>query len=397
MATVAGLLLLAAGGFTATAVVVSGRSPAPQLNQQSGGPPGTGPGATASGQLPNSAAVPAADLVSDPVFVTDNVGFALATTERNAQQVERLARSVDGGRNWYVTGGEFPVSGGFSTLEFLSDGEGFVFGAAGLVRTSDSGARWHQVEGLGGQLQKVIPIGQNVWATFISCTGAPDPSAPCPVEVAISTDGGTHFARVAAPGIEEATDGGDILARVTETSAYLLSYGSSGGGLAYTADDGQHWVRLADPCAGPSLAEDLAAPEDSFLWLICGAGHPSALGEPKSVYQSADGGRTWRLRATTGLTATEVAPVGEIPLSGSISQLATITRARAWLGLSGVGVVVTFDAGRTWKLATGLADIGPRSAVGVTFNNGVDGWAVVFRHGVWRTTDAVHWRLVDGG
>jgi len=72
MATVAGLLLLAAGGFTATAVVVSGRSPAPQLNQQSGGPPGTGPGATASGQLPNGAAVPAADLVSDPVFVTDN-------------------------------------------------------------------------------------------------------------------------------------------------------------------------------------------------------------------------------------------------------------------------------------------------------------------------------------
>ena len=286
MATVVGLLLLAAGAFSATAAVIAGRTPAGRLGQTPGVPPtgGTGSGAS-SGQLPNGAPVPAADLVSDPVFVTDTVGFALATTERNAQQVERLARSTDGGSRWYVTGAQFPVSGGFSTLEFLADGEGFVFGAAGLLQTSDSGGRWHQVEGLGGQPQKVIPIGTDVWATFTRCSGPPEATAPCPVGVAVSTDGGRDFApAAAAPGITESPDGGDVLARISDASAYLLSYGAAGGGLAYTGDDGRQWARLEDPCSGPSRAEDLAAPEDDFLWLICGAEQDSSFGEPKSVF-----------------------------------------------------------------------------------------------------------------
>lgn len=391
------LLVVAAAAAAISAVVVSGRRPAGRLSEQGTSGTAAGPsGPSGAGPLHNGAAVPAADLVSDPVFVTNTTGYALATTERADQQVERLARSTDGGRRWFVWGAEFPVTGGFSTLELIGGGEGFAFGPAGLVRTSDGGAHWYQVPDLGGELERVIPIGDNVWATFAVCSVPPDTSAPCPVEVAVSSDGGRTFRRTAPPPVSESPQGGDVLARVSDQAAYVLSYGTGGSQLAYTADGGRSWERRADPCVGSLLAADLAAPEDAFLWLICG-GMAGPLGEPKSIFQSADGGVHWELRATTGLVLGQSSPVGAIPLSGVVSQLATITPERAWLGLSGVGAVVSFDAGRTWTRAEGLAAVGPRSSVGVTFNNALDGWVIVFRHGVWRTTDAVHWRLVAGG
>jgi hypothetical protein len=391
------LLVAAAAAFGATALIVSSQ-PTPQLHVNTG-PKGTGGD---PGSLPGSGAlVPAADLVSDPVFVNSSIGFALETPDLGNLAVERLARSDDGGRTWRVTGSSFPVDWGFSTLQFISAEQGYIFGNSGLLDTSDGGRTWHQVVGLNGTLQRAIPVGSNVWATYTTCP-PPGAGGPCRVGVAISTDDGYHWQDTALPHLTESRSGGDILARWSLTAAYVLSYGSTGGGLAYTDDDGRTWMSLSDPCSGPSLREDLAAPEpgpgsQSALWLICGARtRPGEEGQPKLVYRSYDGAAHWVLVASTGFTSPGAPPVGQIPLSGWVSQLATIGATQAWLGIRGVGVIVTGDSGTTWVPAEGMPSAEPNTEVGVTFNNKVLGWAIVFRRGVWRTDDGVRWQRMDG-
>jgi hypothetical protein len=404
LAVTVGLLLAASAAFATTAVIVSSQHRAAQLNVNPGGGGGTHPG----GVLGSGEVVPAADLVSDPVFVNSEIGFALATTEHANIALERLARSSDGGRSWRVTGAQFPVTGRFSTLQFTSPDDGYVFGPAGLLVTSNGGRSWSQVQGLNGTLQRVIPLkvadgSVNVWATYTSCgSGPPSPTAKCSVGLAISLDDGRHWRDETTTGLSEARGGGDILARWTLTSAYVLSYGATGGGLAYTANDGRTWRSLADPCSAPYARVDLAAPppppgDATGMWLICGAiTRAGEEGQPKLVYRSYDGGKHWMLVASTGFTPVEAAPVGEIPLSGWVSQLATITPTIAWLGIRGVGIIVTRDSGRTWQLVSGMGRVEPDTEVGVTFNSTTLGWAIVFRRAVWRTEDAVRWVLMDG-
>jgi hypothetical protein len=395
LALIVALLVVASGAFGATAIIVS-RRPAPRLHVAPG--PGAGSG---GGSLGRGTLVPAADLVSDPVFVTSTIGFALETPDLGNLAVERLARSDDAGRSWHVTGSPFPVNWGFSTLQFISPAQGYIFGHSGLLDTSDGGASWHQVTGLNGGLQRAIPLGSNVWATYTTCPPTGVPGA-CAVGVAISTDDGNEWHDVSPPHLSEAPGGGDILARWSLQAAYVLSYGSSGGGLAYTGNDGRTWTHLADPCSGPFEREDFAAPPappgaSSALWLICGsittAGEE---GEPKLVYRSYDDAKHWTLVASTGFTSPGTVPVGRIPLSGWVSQLATISSTQAWLGVAGSGVIVSFDSGVTWATAEGIPTTQPDTEVGVTFNNGVLGWTIVFRRGVWRTVDAVRWELMDG-
>jgi photosystem II stability/assembly factor-like uncharacterized protein len=396
------LLLAASAGFATTAIVVSSRHPAAKLGVSSGGH-GSSTTPSGGGQLGLGALVPAADLVSDPVFVSSTVGFALETGEHGNLALERLARSEDGGRTWHVTGSAFPYPWGFSTLQFISPDQGYVFGNSGLLVTSDGGASWHSVQGLNGTLQRAIPLGNNVWATYTSCGSTPPGgSGSCSVGVAISTDDGSRWRDVTLTGLKEAREGGDILARWSLTSAYVLSYGVTGGGLAYTGDNGRSWKRLLDPCSGPYEREDLAAPpappgDESSLWLICGAiTAPGATVQPKVVYRSFDDAKHWVLVASTGFMSSSAAPVGQIPLSGWVSQLATIASTQAWLGIQGLGVIVTNDSGATWQPVEGLPTSEPDTEVGVTFNSGTLGWAVVFRRGVWRTEDAVRWQLMDG-
>jgi hypothetical protein len=395
------LLLAASAAFATTAIIVSSRHPARlAVTTAPGGGTAT---SQAGGQLALGAIVPAADLVSDPVFVNSTVGFALETAEHGNLAVERLARSEDGGRSWRVTGSPFPYPWGFSTLQFISPEKGYVFGNSGLLVTSDGGTSWQSVQGLNGTLQRAIPLGSNVWATYTSCgSSPPGGTGSCSVGLAISTDGGRRWHDTTPTGLKEARDGGDILARWSLTSAYVLSYGVTGGGLAYTGDDGSTWTQLPDPCSGPYEREDLAAPPppagyESGMWLICGAiTGPGQAGQPKVVYRSFDDAEHWSLMASTGFMRASASPVGQIPLSGWVSQLATITSTQAWLGIRGLGVIVTDDSGATWVPVEGLPTSEPDTEVGVTFNSGELGWAVVFRRGVWRTEDATKWQLMDG-
>lgn len=397
------LAALIAGTGTASLVVEMRRSS--PVDTSGGGGTGTTPKGTTRPIPQAGAFVPAYDLASDPVFPTSEVGFAIERHSSGGVTTEHLAESDDGGASWYLVGAPFPFQDGYDQVQFYGLESGFAFGAAGLAVTHDGGKHWTAGGSLGG-LQKVIPIGNNAWATYVTCSGPPLPTTPCAVNIAISTDDGLRWTEPSTPSpLTEAESGGDILARVTPVKAYVVSYGVTGGGLALTLDSGQSWEKLPDPCAS-YLVVDMAALSGGDLWMICG-GTPTLGGaaSAKAVFRSYDGGEHWTLMASTGFGPPESngapppaggAPVGHLPYAGQLSQLATILPNKAWIGVTGVGVLVTSDYGHNWEVAKGVGDDGQDTGVGVTFNNDVDGWAIEFHEGVWRTEDGIHWRLVDG-
>lgn len=364
--------------------------------------PGTAP--TATLKIPGAGtAVPAYDLSSDPVFPTLSTGYAIESHTTSAGTTEHLARSQDGGRHWYLVGAGFPFAAGYAQVQFESIRTGYAFGRAGLAVTDDGGRSWQAGASLGGTLERVVPIGANVWATYAVCHGPPEPDTSCRLELAVSKNGGLSWARARRSPLTEAMAGGDILARDTIEKAYVVSYGPTGGGLAVTVDAGRSWRQLPDPCAAWAKV-DLAALGGGQLWMICG-GSPVLGGtaQAKAVLRSFDGGRHWRLESSTGFgppLAHVVNPtsgvVGQLGYAGQLSQLATISPLRAWVGVSRVGVLFTSDAGRHWQLADGFGHDGAAGGVGVTFDDARHGWAIEFSKGVWYTADGLHWRLLDG-
>lgn len=321
---------------------------------------------------------------------------------------DHLAATDNGGKSWYLVGAAFPFDNGplgYSQVEFMTLEDGYAFGPAGLAVTHDAGRHWTEAVGLTGALQRVVPIGNDVWATEITCNGPPVATTSCSVELAISTDAGLIWQQVpGAMPLSEARSGGDILARLTTTAAYVVSYGPTGGGLVLTTDAGRRWTRLPDPCEHWQRV-DVATPSDTDLWMICG-GPPVLAGtaSSKAVFRSYDGGKQWSLVASTGFGPpfgpgalhAPTGPVGSIAYAGQLSQLATISASRAWIGVSGVGVLVSFDYGRDWTLASGIEDDGHDTGVGVTFNDAVHGWAIEFHQGVFKTDNGLQWTLVDG-
>ncbi len=357
------------------------------------------------GEIPGAGAyVPAYDLSSDPVFPTLSVGYAIESHTTSAGTSEHLARSLDGGRRWYLAGASFPFAGGYSEVQFFSVEDGYAFGPAGLAVTENGGKSWQPGGDLGGTLERVVPIGRDVWATYALCHGPPEATTPCQVHLAISTNEGLSWKTAGRTSpLTEAMGGGDILARYSLDEAFVVSYGPTGGGLAVTYDSGRRWTSLPDPCAAWQRV-DLAVLNHGQAWMICG-GQPTLSGaaSPKAVLRSFDYGRRWTLEASTGfgpalapVTNPATGVVGRLPFEGQLSQLATISPVRAWIGVSGLGVLVSTDSGRAWSLVEGMGPDGRQSGVGVTFDDARHGWAIEFNEGVWRTTDAVHWSLIDG-
>lgn len=343
--------------------------------------------------------VPAFDLASDPVFPTLSVGYAIERHETPAGSTEAIARTSDGGRSWRL-GGSFPFANGYTNVQFTSSADGYAFGEAGVAITRDGGRAWRQGGAIDGRVQRLVPIGDDVWATYTVCAGPPEQTTFCRVHVAISRDGGLMWTRARRLPLRQPYDGGNILARVTLTEAYIVSYGPRGGGLVVTKDAGREWATLPDPCAGWSVV-DLAALWGGHLWMVCG-GAPLAGGRSaaKAVFQSGDGGRTWQVRSYSGFgpasgPLAQSGPIGAIPFEGLLSQLATVSPSQAWIGVAGVGVLATVDGGRIWMVTRGVRETAPDS-VGVTFNDAVHGWAIEFQQGVFRTSNGYDWTRIDG-
>lgn len=198
-----------------------------------------------------------------------------------------------------------------------------------------------------------------------------DPGGACRGVLLVTHDGGTTWqTSTVAP------------APLTGLQFLSGSNGSIGwafgpGALLGTRDGGRTWTRLAAPAvpnrelqAITGLDVSFASPDDG--WLIWTGGGCATQGCGVSVYQSRDGGRSWRLIATNGLPGQPRTPLMTLPWAAFIGG-GYLGRGRGWLlSVTPLGAVwTTEDGGARWS-ARALSDCGAQTAA--AFSGSV-GWA----------------------
>jgi len=276
--------------------------------------------------LPSGLNTPNLDAVDfhDEMHVWVLVILGAESTSSNELAV--VASTADGGAHWATTP-KFGIAGSGSGIQFLDAGHGWVFatlGAGGAVgaadttlyRTTDGGADWQAIKppsevrgdptvvaGLPEACPMGGPIGQPTFADAQTgwlgafCGGSPFFYA--------TKDGGRSWshptiqlfpgpAGMAVPYMQYNVDS---LERLSATDVvFVLHRGGTTGANALqeswiyaTHDAGGSWTSYRLPAA--ELGADFVDPLRG--WMIgAGAGGDTSV---RSLYATADGGRTWRL------------------------------------------------------------------------------------------------------
>jgi photosystem II stability/assembly factor-like uncharacterized protein len=129
----------------------------------------------------------------------------------------------------------------------------------------------------------------------------------------------------------------------TATDGWALSR----SGLVATHDGGVTWHVLRQPC-GPTFWTSpprlsLAAPSSG--WLLC-VSTPGAGEQLKSVYETRDGGRSWRLRSSSWVGKRRL---GNVPAVGYADGISFLPNGHGWLPESRGSFYETRDRGRHWR------------------------------------------------
>ena len=316
-----------------------------------------------------------------------------------------LAGTSDYGQTWYgvsapVTGGP-AGSAGVSGLRFLDARTGWAFGPE-LWVTHDGGARWAQESTYGLRVTSLETAGDRAFAVFASCAGnSANFAAQCASFRIFSSRAVSHtWQRVQAPA-GELNAAGNAAGRAASPSlvltagpvadpaagtGYLLA--PSGAVLSGPLNGAPWTVAGQAPCrstvaarSGQPASAMLAAGSNELFVACTSAAAPGSRLYVKTVYASADGGKTWQQPGTVqgpGI-ATSLAAA-----QGGLVVLATTTC-----------IDVSADGGATWRQVYA----GPPAAAA-----GLPGFAYVGmtdqQHGVAVPADAgLHEVLitVDGG
>lgn len=385
----------------------------------------------AAGSRPPSTATPAASALppAPPDFAATSVTFVGADTGYVIGQAgtpgqctgpspdicTSLAGTTDGGRTWH--GVRAPVTGapqgdsGVSQLRFFDTRDGWAFGPA-LWATHNGGQSWARISTGGLRVLALETAGQRVFAVWARCTGTGSAWAAGCTSAGLysAAPGGDRWAAVA--GVTPGTGpGGQASASLVLTGqrGYFLAptgilysgpVGSAGawqpvagppggtasGTPAANASSGASSGASAGatpgtaPCApggaqpgGQPASALLAATSASGLVLVC-PGPASGDSQAKTVYTSADGGRTWRQGGTA-------------PAAGRATSVAGTTTGTIVLATTS-GLQISQDGGATWAAARGALPPGGLSYVGMTTpQQGVAVPADAGQHAVWITRD----------
>jgi hypothetical protein len=330
--------------FSRAAAVVA--APMLLLALGAGSAAGSSPGTGGAGQARSPAA--AAPTRFEPVsasFVSYRAGYVLGTRgHTRLPGAAMLVRTVNGGATWAAVptpevrlvdpSGVVPGSS-VSAVVFADVNNGWLFNPA-MWATHDGGRHWRQ----------------------LSLPGRPG---------AMAASSGVAFASVAPRGGGQArlytsrvgTDRWTLVPGVVPAGALTL-YGRAGwAGLPpnlWATTDLRHWHKLpafhCPPIHGaPSAPSSLAAGTAARVLLLCtGNGAAGSLG--KTVFASANGGRTFRL-------------VGPAPLPGSSVNVLAIPPGRPQVvtlaTASGASLLDrSVNGGKTWRM--------------VQYNDGGIGW-----------------------
>jgi photosystem II stability/assembly factor-like uncharacterized protein len=160
------------------------------------------------------------------------------------------------------------------------------------------------------------------------------------------------------PRLGRGRDWHEVVDVVDRDSAWTLHWnGRRFLGLERTEDGGRTWIKVTNPCRLPqeALFTPLSAPAPRQAWLLCQGGvarnRTGSSGEGKALYSTVDGGRTWKLVASTPAKGRSRAGKG-LPVPGRVDEM--------WFSTGGFGALLgvdaplslTMDGGRTWRRRT---------------------------------------------
>ena len=342
-----------------------------------------------------------------PVALTGLGGVAFSDTRHgwavgitcstgNAATCDILfSTTADGGRTWAPTS---MVANGITAREpvlgvrFLGR-DGWIFGP-GIYDTHDGGRTWTRA--VTDPVEALEPYAGTVWAVRTcppsDAGSGGDLVAPC-TPLLLASRAGTDAwgaAPVQAPfraSMKAASTPFVLLERAPGNVAFIAETtviapmglpGQAivpGGGLLLVSRDlGRSWKVLQAPC---TEFQGVRSPDGVHVWLLCAAGG-GAGSQAKSVYVSADSGRTWQGRAVNSPGA-GAAAIGSIPFAGYADTLAVPGIDEGLIGASFTAAILrSEDGGRTWSLPP-FADrcIGAGFAVSdLWFVTSAVGWAV---------------------
>jgi photosystem II stability/assembly factor-like uncharacterized protein len=210
----------------------------------------------------------------------------------------------------------------------------------------------------------------------------------CPAEILVSSDGGANWRtslRVTAPvrlypvrgtrvvwastgtSVIESGDAGRSWRRVLDRPAAAIAFATTAVGwlleltagrndgsapLLRTSDGGRSWYRVSDPCHPEwFVTAALSLPTPQQGWLVC-VSEGGTGSEGKEVWASANGGRSWTIRARTRFVSppTEHLPnVGNLPLFGYPVGISFLADGHGWLWEGRGWLLATTDGGEVWR------------------------------------------------
>lgn len=365
------------------------------------------------GDTTSAQPVPDSSAITETVsftFLSPSLGWRLAVrwnANAGSEGPAWIERTTNGGLHWrriarvsgagHGSGTSFDLS--VSTIVFADRRDGWLYGRR-LFATHDGGVTWRRLPIRGSETALTVS-GATVWRLDASC---PSGARPCRFRLLTSqaiSDGWTLMPW-RPPNVDRL--GGSALARFGQRDAWLISGPSMVGShlalrLFGTRDRGRSWHPLPMPCSehdAGSLYAQLVPYTGVDLWLVC-ASQPSAGAQPKSVFRSSDGGRTWRMVADSGGFGMERTGLHNLTFMGYMGNVAVTGSSDAWVALGRGTLMHTADGGKTWGAAIpyGIANPGGGGVGPVQFVDARDGWLLSFPNVLFRTRDGgKHWRPI---
>jgi hypothetical protein len=336
---------------------------------------------------PNFAATSVTFVGADSGYVLGQAGTPGHCGPPNAFICTSIAGTDDGGRTWH--GVSAPVTGapqgpsGVSQVRFYNTSDGWAFGPQ-LWATHNGGKSWRQIGTGGLRVTALETAGQRVFAVWARCTGrGADWAAGCTSQALYSAaPGANRWAPVPGAGASFSLSGTASAAALVLTASrgYLLA--PDGELLSGPVTSAGSWQPLTGgpaPCLPGAAQADgqpsgaLLASTMNELVLVC-PGAAAGGSQPKTVYTSANRGRTW-------------AKAGPAPTAGTATSAAGSAASTIVLATT-AGIEVSRDGGTTWITAQGTLPAGGFSYVGMTTaDQGVAVPADASAHAVWLTYD----------
>jgi len=211
-----------------------------------------------------------------------------------------------------------------------------------IAATTDGGQTWSEVNRSTAPVLEVSVVDPNRgWALAGTCSN-PGP-ANCDNTILETSDGGQTWAAVGRAPVNH-------IDFVDSTNGWGLSLtarlsGTTGEPIAKTSDGGATWTTVPGPCpADASMPSGIHFVDALHGWMSC-VGDAATVQQGKAVFETTDGGTTWKGRAHV-LTAAQTA--GDLSINGHTPQLFFLPDGRGWLWMDRDCLYSSADRGQTW-------------------------------------------------